>query len=170
MKWWGVIGLLLVASALVWQHDRDKAALTAQAQTDDFAALALAPRLLPHPYKELDVFDAGMSLTRDIPTRTDQRPVYMVSGRIQNHTMYQVDEVWIKIVLFDAVTQRDVDSAVVKLEDLNLAGDDTVVSFSRTIQLLPPATKWGWRYEVIQAKSDPEPPDTDFDLGIQPSK
>ena len=169
MKWWGVIGLLLLACALVWQHDRDKAAAAAKAQTDDFAALALAPRVLPHPNEELDVFDVVMRPTTDISRRPDQRPIYMVMGRIKNHTMYQVDEVWINLQIYDAAAGGVVDSAVVKLEDLGLPENDGVISFSRTVQVLPPP-KWGFNYDIVQAKSDPEFSDTNFDIGIQSSK
>jgi hypothetical protein len=167
---WMVIALLLIASALAWQHQREKAVADAKAKEQLAASLQLAPQILPHPDKELEIFDTEMVLTNAIPTRADQRPVYKVSGRIRNHMMYPVDEVWLKIDLYDAISGTNADSALVKLENLGLEGNDSVVSFSRTIQILPPKTTWGWRYDIVQAKTDPEFADTNFDFGIESSK
>jgi hypothetical protein len=151
----------------VWKRAAPPAA--EEKQKDDFAALALAPRALPHPNEELDIFDVAMRPTTVISRRADQRPIYLVTGRIKNRTLYQVDEVWIDLNIYDTATGGMVDSAVVKLEDLGLSGNDGVISFSRTVQVLPPP-KWGFNYDILQAKSEPVFSDTNFDIGIQSSK
>gem|GEM_PF-6612988 len=114
------------------------------------------PQALGHPNSQLSLFEASMVRSTSRMLSGDLRPIWVVSGRIENHTQYFVEEVWVEVTLYNTQTGKQADSSVIKLEHLRLPPNDSVVAFSRSIQILPPSTGWGWRYEIISAMTEPE--------------
>jgi hypothetical protein len=113
------------------------------------------PMALLHVDKQFDVFDASMERENVIPTSTDQRPTWIVSGRIKNHTRWFVESVWVEIHLLDKQSGNELDSTVIKMDHLRVPPNDGVVAFSEAVRIMPPTRPWTWTYEVISATSEP---------------
>ena len=114
------------------------------------------PQALAHPNTQLILFDAAMVRSRSRMLEGDLRPIWVVSGRLENHTQYFIDEVWVEVTLYNTQTGEQADSSVIKMDHLRLPPNNSVVAFSRSIQILPPSVGWGWHYEIIQALTEPE--------------
>ena len=113
------------------------------------------PLALLHVDTQLDVFDAGMTKQNVIPASTDQRPTWVVSGRIKNHTRWFVESVWVEVRIRDKQTGDELDSAVIKMDHLRLPPNDGVVAFSQSVRIMPPTQPWTWTYDVISAATEP---------------
>ncbi|MBW4040370.1 MAG: hypothetical protein HIU91_16235 [Acidobacteria bacterium] len=105
--------------------------------------------------KQIDVFDAGMEKENVIPTSADQRPTWVVSGRIKNHTRWFVESVWVEVHILDKQTGSELDSTIIKMDHLRVPPNDGVVAFSQAVRILPPARPWTWTYNVISAATEP---------------
>ena len=114
------------------------------------------PQALAHPNTQLILFDAAMVRSRSRMLEGDLRPIWVVSGRLENHTQYYIDEVWVEVTLYNTQTGKQADSSVIKMDHLRLPPNNSVVAFSRSIQILPPSAGWGWHYEIIHALTEPE--------------
>jgi hypothetical protein len=110
---------------------------------------------LLHVDKQIDIFDAGMERETVIPTSADQRPTWIVSGRIKNHTRWFVESVWIEVHILDKQTGGELDSTVIKMDHLRVPPNDGVVAFSQAVRIMPPAQPWTWTYDVISAATEP---------------
>jgi hypothetical protein len=112
------------------------------------------PQALFHSDTQIRLFDTNVVRSKDEMHKDDLRPVWIVSGRLENHTQYFIDEVWIAVTFYNTRTGKDADSSVIKMEHLRLPPNNAVVAFSRSTQMLPPSTDWGWRCEIIQALTE----------------
>jgi hypothetical protein len=113
------------------------------------------PYALKHADKQLDIFDAAMIREAAISRDADQRPTWVVSGRIRNHTTWFVDTVWIEVQVWNQNQGAQLDSTVIKMENLRIPPNDGVVSFSRSVRIMPPASGWTWTYSVINSLTEP---------------
>jgi len=145
----GVSGLLMCGFACLLLAGCTKPNSTASA---DLKPHTLA---LLHVDKQIDIFDAGMERENIISTSTDQRPTWIVSGRIKNHTHWFVESVWVEIHLLDKQSGNELDSTVIKMDHLRAPPNDGVVAFSQAVRIMPPMRPWTWTYDVISATTEP---------------
>lgn len=113
-----------------------------------------APRMLTNVSKQITVTNLRLQKSLTQPLTGDVRPMWIVSGSLQNHTTGFVSSVWLEFHVRDKQTGQETDSTVLKLNDLRLPPNEGVQAFSRTVQLLPPKTSWSWDYEVIHGEGD----------------
>ncbi len=122
------------------------------------ATPAPAP-VAPPAIKPFMIYPFDMTMRRSDAFRIDGdlRPIWIVSGRIRNNSEVEVKSISIRI----EVTHKAIDklgnstNGVVDATTLIINMDipaDSVGSFSRTVQLMPPAGSWDWNYDVIKAE------------------
>ena len=100
---------------------------------------------------ELEFSDLSMQKSSKFSINGDQRPFYLVAGRIQNHSPYATVT---SVRLFIGVwgTDGKQDSAVLDLKTDILPGQTQ--SFKQDCQLLPPPGKWNWQYEALSVEAE----------------
>jgi hypothetical protein len=104
---------------------------------------------LDDPSKNLPLADLNLVKSDARRLSGDLRPFWIVSGRIENHTVLPVKNIRLRITLRYRGTLTDVDSADVILKDELSAG--TTSSFMQAIQILPPDKPWEWDCTVMEA-------------------
>ncbi len=112
------------------------------------------PALAPSKIKTFMIYPFDLVMRRSNAFRIDGdlRPIWIVSGRIRNNSDVEVKSVSIRIQITSKTKDED---KVVDATTLTIDTDippDSVSSFSRTVQLMPPNTEWNWNYDVINAK------------------
>jgi hypothetical protein len=148
LKVFGAFALVLVF--FVWY------AYENQERTPDPVEKVAAPQaaapVAPPALKTYMIYPFDMTMRRSSAFRIDGdlRPIWNVSGRIRNNSDVEVKSVSIRIQVTEKATDRVVDAATLVI-DISIP-PDSVGSFSRTVQLMPPETQWNWNYDVINAK------------------
>jgi len=96
-----------------------------------------------------------MRLSKIQPLSGDMRPVYLISGRIQNSTGMTLNSVTVGIFVESADKDREpYDEADVRIDG---PIPDGTRGFLRKIQILPPRGKrWTFRAYVIDASPESE--------------
>jgi len=158
LKVFGAFVIVLVV--FVWfQYENQTRAPDPNPVSKVAAPPAPAPAA-PPAIKPFMIYPFDMTMRRSSAFRIDGdlRPIWNVSGRIRNNSDVDVKSVSIRI----EVTQKAIDklgnatNSVVDSATLVIDMDipaDSVGSFSRTIQLMPPPdAKWTWNYDVIKAE------------------
>jgi len=75
-------------------------------------------------------------------TNGDLRPFWIVSGRITNLSGSTVTILRLKLIATEKNTGHDLDTAVITIKQE--IPKDATVSFRRDVQLMLPASGWGW--------------------------
>ena len=96
----------------------------------------------------LELFDGEMRKSTAFRLSGDLRPIWIVSGRIRNNSSSEVGSVTIRISINATSTQDQFDGATLAIDTDIPPG--SVGSFSREIQIMPPAVPWGWSYDIVK--------------------
>jgi hypothetical protein len=95
----------------------------------------------------IDVFDGRVQRSKAFRIDGDLRPIWIVTGRIRNHSDKEIKSVTLRIDITPKSTAQVVDETTLTI-DIDIL-PYAVGSFSRDIQMMPPNTDWDWTYGVI---------------------
>lgn len=138
----GLLAVLLPVSACDQLKETPKETLQAPTPAVSQAPTVINPQLV-------DLVDGTLRRSSGFKMSGDLRPIWIVSGRIENFSPVELKSVSIKIEMGSKSPPKIVDDAVLVVDTDILPGD--IGSFSRDIQLLPPDTAWEWSWSVIKA-------------------
>jgi hypothetical protein len=95
----------------------------------------------------IELVDGKMERSKAFRIDGDLRPIWTVSGRIKNWSPWDIKSVTIRIDISSRGSSQVVDQATLQI-DADIPSE-SIGSFSREIQILPPNTAWQWSYEVV---------------------
>jgi len=150
LKVFGTLALVLVF--FVWFQYENQPRAPEPNPVEKVVAPPAAATVAPPAIKSYMIYPFDMTMRRSSAFRIDGdlRPIWNISGRIRNNSDVEVKSISIRIQVTEKATEKVVDAAMLVI-DTDIP-PDSVSSFSRTVQLMPPDTQWNWNYDVVKAE------------------
>jgi hypothetical protein len=137
--------IVLLSVVLIGCEDVGKTNSTDSQSVTSSAPTPTKPAPATIPQEQIELFDGSMVRSNERILTGDLRPLWIVSGRIRNHSGEDIAHLRLQIQIFER--QNEGNGTLRDVANLDFETDipaGVVGSFSRQVQLLPPQKAWDW--------------------------